>query len=301
MLLALLTSVSTGLLIGGGGVRRPSGVSSAGAHLLMSSAPASPPSTSTSTGGAMSGKTCGFVGLGIMGEGMAKCLIKSGVNLVVWNRSAAKAEALKAAHPEAVTVVESPAAVLGACEVTFCMLSTPEACQAVYEMPGGVLEGVAPGKCVVDCATLAVADMARMSEQVVGKGGRFLEAPVSGSKGPAAAGALVFLCGGDKPLFEQVSAELEAMGKANFYYGEVGAGSLTLTLALTLTLTPTLTLTLILTSNPNPNPNQVGAGTKMKLVVNMVMGTMMCAFGEGIELCTQQGLQAEQLLEVTLG
>ena len=43
---------------------------------------------------------------------------------------------------------------------------------------------------------------------------------------------------------------------------------------------------------------QVGAGTKMKLVVNMVMGTMMCAFGEGLELCTQQGLQAEQLLEV---
>ena len=87
MLLALLTSVSTGLLIGGGGgVRRPSGVSSAGAHVLMSSsAPAPPPSTS----GAMSGKTCGFVGLGIMGEGMAKCLIKSGVNLVVWNRSAA--------------------------------------------------------------------------------------------------------------------------------------------------------------------------------------------------------------------
>ena len=63
---------------------------------------------------------------------------------------AAKAEALKAAHPEAVTVVESPAAVLGACDVSFCMLSTPEACKVVYEMPGGVLEGVAPGKCVVE-------------------------------------------------------------------------------------------------------------------------------------------------------
>ena len=104
---------------------------------------------------------------------------------------------------------------------------------------------------------------------MLAKGGRFLEAPVSGSKGPAAAGALVFLCGGDKALFEQVSAELEpynvmlhphphpnpfldpnpspnpnpnpyqvsaeleAMGKANFYYGEVGAG----------------------TTNPNPTPN----------------------------------------------
>ena len=109
-MLALLDGISTGLLIGGG-VRGPSDVGSAVAHVLMSSAPASPPSTSTSTGtstsGAMSGKTCGFVGLGIMGEGMATCLIKSGIKLVVWNRSAAKAEALKAAHPEAVTVVAS--------------------------------------------------------------------------------------------------------------------------------------------------------------------------------------------------
>ena len=107
-MLALLAGISTGLLIGGG-VRGPSDVGSAVAHVLMSSAPASPPSTSTgtSTSGAMSGKTCGFVGLGIMGEGMATCLIKSGIKLVVWNRSAAKAEALKAAHPEAVTVVAS--------------------------------------------------------------------------------------------------------------------------------------------------------------------------------------------------
>jgi len=111
-------------------------------------------------------------------------------------------------------------------------------------------------------ATLAVSDMTRLSEQVLGKGGRFLEAPVSGSKGPAANGALVFLCGGDRPLYDTVSAQLEAMGKKSFYFGEVGTG------------------------------------TKMKLVVNMVMGTMMCAFGEGLELCTQQGLQPEQLLEV---
>eukprot|EP00320_Phaeocystis_rex_P000880 CAMPEP_0119063336 /NCGR_PEP_ID=MMETSP1178-20130426/6709_1 /TAXON_ID=33656 /ORGANISM="unid sp, Strain CCMP2000" /LENGTH=298 /DNA_ID=CAMNT_0007044701 /DNA_START=20 /DNA_END=916 /DNA_ORIENTATION=+ len=207
-------------------------------------------------------KTCGFVGLGIMGEGMANCLLKSGVKLVVWNRSPGKAEALRAAHPEAVTVVGSPAAVVGACEVTFCMLSTPDACKSVYEMAGGLLEGITAGKSVVDCATLAVTDMQRLSEQVIAKGGRFLEAPVSGSKGPAAAGALIFLCGGDRPLFDTVGAELGAMGKKSFFFGEVGAG------------------------------------TKMKLAVNMVMGTMMCALGEGLELCSKQGLEPEKLLEV---
>lgn len=97
---------------------------------------------------------------------------------------------------------------------------------------------------------------------MLAKGGRFLEAPVSGSKGPAANGQLIFLAGGDKALYDTVAPELDAMGKKSFHFGEVGAG------------------------------------TKMKLVVNMVMGTMMCAFGEGLHLCTEQGLDASQLLEV---
>ena len=207
-------------------------------------------------------KTVGFVGLGIMGEGMANCLIKAGLKLVVWNRSTAKSDALKAAAPESVTVAESPAAVVVACEITFCMLSTPEAVRSVYEMDGGVLAGVAAGKCIVDCATLAEEDMTRCSAAVLGKGGRFLEAPVSGSKGPAASGQLVFLCGGDQPLFESIATELDAMGKKSFFFGEVGSG------------------------------------TRMKLVVNMVMGTMMCAFSEGLHMCGSSGLDPLQLLEV---
>lgn len=207
-------------------------------------------------------KTVGFVGLGIMGEGMAKCLIKAGLKLVVWNRSTSKSDAFKAAAPDSVTVADSPSAVIAACEVTFCMLSTPEAVRSVYEMDGGVLAGVSAGKCIVDCATLAEEDMKRCSAHVLAKGGRFLEAPVSGSKGPAANGQLIFLCGGDKPLFESIASELDAMGKKSFYFGEVGSG------------------------------------TRMKLVVNMVMGTMMCAFSEGLHLCGSSGLDPAQLLEV---
>jgi len=210
----------------------------------------------------MSSKTVGFVGLGIMGEGMAKCLIKAGLKLVVWNRSTAKSDAFKATAPDSVTIAESAAAVVAACEITFCMLSTPEAVRSVYEMDGGVLAGVSAGKCIVDCATLAEEDMKRCSADVLAKGGRFLEAPVSGSKGPAANGQLVFLCGGDQPLFESISLELDAMGKKSFFFGEVGSG------------------------------------TRMKLVVNMVMGTMMCAFSEGMHLCGSSGLDAAQLLEV---
>jgi 3-hydroxyisobutyrate dehydrogenase-like beta-hydroxyacid dehydrogenase len=137
----------------------------------------------------MATETIGFIGLGHMGEGMARRLLNvAGRKLVVWNRSAAKSKALEAEAKGAVTVAESPAAVVRACAVTFVMLSEPMAVKSVYEAPEGILAGVSAGKSIVDCATLAVADMERLSAQVLGKGGRFLEAPVSGSKAPAAQG-----------------------------------------------------------------------------------------------------------------
>jgi len=141
----------------------------------------------------------GFIGLGIMGEGMAKCLLKSGRKLHVWNRSTAKSTALASEFPDAVTVCETPAAVLAACDLVYAILSTPEVVKAVYEMEHGVLAGVRDGSTkIVDCATLAAEDMARLNAQVHERGGRFLEAPVSGSKGPAAAGQLIFLTSGDQ-------------------------------------------------------------------------------------------------------
>lgn len=206
--------------------------------------------------------TVGFIGLGIMGEGMARRLLGDGRSLVVWNRSAAKGASLQAEAPEKVTVKATPAEVIAACDITYCMLSTPDACKAVYEMEGGILAGVAAGKCVVDCATLAVEDMVRMSAQVCERGGRFLEAPVSGSKGPAAQGQLIFLAGGDEALFATVSADLDVMGKAKYFLGAVGNG------------------------------------TRMKLVVNMVMGSMMCAFGEGLSLAGACDLDQSVLLQV---
>ena len=154
---------------------------------------------------------------------MAKCLLKSGRKLVVWNRSAAKCAALSADHPGAVTAVDSPSAVLAACDLVYCMLSTPDAVKAVYEMEGGVLAGVRAGTKLVDCATLAAEDMVRLEKQVTERGGRFLEAPVSGSKGPAASGQLIFLTAGDEPLFEEIKGtDLEAMGKASFFFGAPG-------------------------------------------------------------------------------
>jgi len=120
----------------------------------------------------------GFIGLGIMGEGMASRLLSQGVAgtadapLVVWNRTPSKCADLQARFPDhRIDVAESAADVVARCQVTFSVLSTPAASRAVFEGAAGTLAGVAEGKIVVDCATLAADDMQRMEQQVNDKGG----------------------------------------------------------------------------------------------------------------------------------
>ena len=196
----------------------------------------------------------GFIGIGIMGEGMAGCLLKAGKKLVVWNRDTSKSTKLAKAYPSLVSVAAAPADVIDQCAVTYSMLSTLEASEAVFP---SILKSMKQGKSLVDCATLTPERMQTMAQAVEIAQGRFLEAPVSGSKAPAAQGALIFLCGGDKSLYQECKPDLAIMGKADFYYGATGAGS------------------------------------KMKLVVNMVMGNMMCALGEGLALCQASELPAD--------
>lgn len=206
-----------------------------------------------------------------MGEGMAARLLSQGVAgspdrpLVIWNRTGSKCESLAASHPDKTVIIKStPKEVVESCGITFCMLSTPDASRDVFDGDDGTLAGVSPGKSIVDCATLAEADMKRMGEAVVGKGGRFLEAPVSGSKVPAAQGALIFLCAGSEDVFNEVEGSaFKAMGKASHFFG-----------------------------------SEVGTGTRAKLVINSLMGTMLAAFGEGLALAQAVGLDPGKVIEV---
>lgn len=120
----------------------------------------------------------GFIGLGIMGEGMAARLITEGVAgsedkpLVVWNRTGSKCTAFKEKFADKSIIIKDTAKeVVEACGITYSMLSTPEASKAVFDAEDGTLAGVSAGKSIVDCATLAEADMQRMSEAVIAKGG----------------------------------------------------------------------------------------------------------------------------------
>ena len=209
----------------------------------------------------MAADRVGFIGLGIMGLGMADNLAKGGRKLMVWNRSVEKSRAFQAKHEAGVVeIAESAGAVVAACALTYSMLSTLEASAAVLP---SVLEGVSAGKMIVDCATLTPEHMCAAAAAVAAKGGAFLEAPVSGSKKPAADGQLIFLCAGAAAVLDAARADLELMGKATHYFGEA-----------------------------------VGGGSKMKLCVNMTMGIQCAAVAEGAALCAAAGLEPAKFVEV---
>jgi len=207
----------------------------------------------------------GFIGLGIMGEGMALNLAQAaGRDLAVWNRTVSKSQTfvrrINKIGRECV-ILNSPAEVITHCDMTFSMLSTPEVANDVFFRPDGVLSGISHGKSLIDCATLQPTDMTTFAEAVKKKNGRFLEAPVSGTKGPAADGSLIFMTAGDQSLYNEIDKELNAMGKASYYLGEVGSA------------------------------------TRMKLTVNMVMGSMLASLAEGISLVQQSKTGDSSIVE----
>ncbi|GIL49830.1 hypothetical protein Vafri_6147 [Volvox africanus] len=206
------------------------------------------------------GKTVlGFVGIGIMGLAMTRNLLKAGFEVVVWNRNSEKCKPLE---QEGARVAASPREVAAAATYTFAMLSDPEAALDVALRGDGVVAGLAPGKGYIDVSTVDAETSRNIAAAVRAAGATFLEAPVSGSKGPAEQGKLIFLTAGDQELFTAVAAPLDVMGKAKFYLGTEGAGA------------------------------------NMKLVVNMVMGAMMTSFAEGLALADKVGLRQQDVIEV---
>lgn len=201
----------------------------------------------------------GFLGLGIMGSGMARNLLRAGFEVTVWNRSAAKCSPFVA---EGAKMAATAREVVATCDITFAILSDPQASLDVFFGADGVEGAVGPGHDYVDCSTVDAETSRRIAAAVAAKGGRFLEAPVSGTKKPAEDGTLIFLTAGDESLYADAVPALDRMGKKRVFLGPVGQGA------------------------------------RMKLVVNMIMGSMMGILGEGLALGRKGGLDGAAILDV---
>lgn len=208
-------------------------------------------------------ESVGFIGLGLMGDGMARRLLSHNCPLTVWNRSKSKCDDLKAEYGDLVVVANCPADVVKRSDITFLMLSTPEITKNAYVGPDGLLSTICAGKSIIDCATLAPADMIWADTEVRARGGLFVEGPVSGSKVPAEKGQLIFMLAGDQVLAEKAQPYFALMGKASHFIG-----------------------------------TDVGSATKMKLIVNAILSNMLACVAEGISITSDSGLSSSVLLEV---
>lgn len=196
----------------------------------------------------------GFIGLGVMGLPMALNLAKAGTPLRAWNRSPDKCELLRAAGAR---VAESPAEVFRDSQVIILMLAHDKAMDEVLGRGTAAFARSVGDRTIVHMGTTS-AEYSRQLEQVVlAAGGRYVEAPVSGSRKPAEAGQLVGMVAGDAQSVEQVRALLQPVCHTTFACGPVPSALL------------------------------------MKLSVNLFLITMVTGLCEASHFATRHGLDME--------
>lgn len=167
------------------------------------------------------GQKIGFVGLGIMGQGMSRNLLKAGFEVVAWNRTEAKTDALVA---EGGQKGGSPAAVAEQCDIVItCVSDTPDV-EAVVLGENGIIHGAQPGSLLIDCSTISPQATQAIAEQLADKGVYMLDAPISGGSEGAAKGTLSIMIGGEAEQVERARPALEAMGKTITHVGPTAAG-----------------------------------------------------------------------------
>ncbi|MCG2592743.1 NAD(P)-dependent oxidoreductase [Ramlibacter sp. XY19] len=163
----------------------------------------------------------GFIGLGVMGSGMAHCLLRAGHRLHVHAR---KPQVLQAFADAGATAAASPAALGRSARLVFLCLSDAAAVEEVLFGPEGLSVGLAPGSCVVDTSTIAAASARAFGERLRARGVSMLDGPVSGGQQGAVAGTLNTMIGGEADVVAACRAPMTAFCKTLTHVGPLGAG-----------------------------------------------------------------------------
>jgi len=162
-----------------------------------------------------------FIGTGLMGAPMARCLLKAGFPVMVWNRSPEKAEVLAA---DGAIVMASPAEAAARADVVITMLTAGDAVMDVlFEM--GVMRSAKPGATFVDMSSIAPSTARDIAARLEDEGFAALDAPVSGGTVGASEATLAIMVGGERDTFKAIEPVFKAMGRAT-YVGPQGSGQL---------------------------------------------------------------------------
>ena len=163
----------------------------------------------------------GFIGVGVMGNGMVKNLLRHGYEVSAYTRTRAKAlEALEAGAEWR----ESAADCVRDADAVITMVGFPPDVEEVYFGEKGILASARPGTLVIDMTTTSPRLAQRIYTEAADRGLSALDAPVSGGDTGARAGTLAIMVGGDREAFERAVPIFEAMGKSIRYMGAAGSG-----------------------------------------------------------------------------
>ena len=203
----------------------------------------------------------GFIGLGIMGSRMAANLLKEDHQLIVYNRTKEKAKDLL---ENGAQWAQSPREVGEQADILFTMLENPEIVEKLALGADGFLRVMKKNSLWIDSSTVNPSFSEKMAKEASAQNVRFMDAPVSGSKQPAAEGALLFLVGGEPSDFEEAKPLFLKMGKDAIHIGPAGKGS------------------------------------AMKIMINQLLGQSILAFSESLNLGMAMGIDKKTGLDVLL-
>lgn len=204
-------------------------------------------------------KKIALLGLGLMGTGMAGCLLTAGHSLTVYNRTAEKAKPLA---ERGARVAGSPAEAAADADIIFSMLAEDEACRQAWLGKEGALASATAGAVLVECSTVTPAWIEELASAAQQRKLDLIDAPVTGSREQAAAGQLLFLAGGSVNVLEKITPVLESMSRGIVHLGPIGSG------------------------------------VRLKLINNFVCGVQAASLAEALGMIERSGLNTEQALRV---
>lgn len=201
----------------------------------------------------------GFIGLGNMGLGMARNILRVGFSLIGYD---VREEPLRAIEAMGGEIGKSPREVSEKARVTCVAVLNYHQMEQVMLGEHGLQDGMKPGDVIVLMSTISPGQVKELAQKVEKRGVQILDAPVSGGKEGAEAGTLSIMVGGEKPAFEKCLPIFQAMGRKVRHLGELGNGM------------------------------------SMKLVNNLLVAVNGLAVAEAMVLGRKAGLDPRTLLEI---
>jgi 3-hydroxyisobutyrate dehydrogenase len=203
-------------------------------------------------------KNIAVLGMGKMGSGIARSLIRAGYLVKVWNRTKQKADALVR---EGAVWAESPAAAAIDSDAVISMLADDTASHDVWMGDKGAVHSLKKGAFMIECSTISLEQVKRLADEAGKRDLHFVDCPVTGWPEHAAAGQLTLLVGADQADFEKVESLLNAFAKSIILFGGPGKG------------------------------------TAYKLTINLLGAVQIAGLAEAISMAERLGLDKEQVLK----